>query len=493
MSIRLKVLFACLGFLAISVSAGMFERYQDAKLGALTMDVYDKALIGVKYAQKVQIDFTRLKASGNHTILLTAYENAQLQALLEDLDIAIDRAISAKGKAAAIAVRAKLSDLPEQVSQRNLGVWEEIDSDLDHLVQQYTADGFTYRIRAEDLIDASDRWVVGVISISILLTIAITLLLIRAIVPPLQRATSVALAIAGGRLDNEINPRGRDETALLLRSLATMQGSIRSARDELEAANRSINAANLDLQARLVELREAQDELMRKERLSALGQLTATMAHEIRNPLSAIRNSFYSIKELVVGSGLKLERPIERVERSIARCDRIINDMLDFTRVRDLRCTAVEADKWIEEILNDQRLPDGVTLVRMLNAPGSVLNVDTERMRRVINNLVENAAQAIAGVAGGLPERTITVGTCASSGAIEITVADTGPGIAADVMPKIFEPLFTTKSFGTGLGLPMVKQIVEQHGGTVEITSKPNQGTRVVLTIPQANSKEIAA
>jgi signal transduction histidine kinase len=232
---------------------------------------------------------------------------------------------------------------------------------------------------------------------------------------------------------------------------------------------------------------------MRKERLSALGQLTATMAHEIRNPLSAIRNSFYSIKELVVGSGLKLERPIERVERSIARCDRIINDMLDFTRVRDLRCTAVEADKWIEEILNDQRLPDGVTLVRMLNAPGSVLNVDTERMRRVINNLVENAAQAIAGVAGGLPERTITVGTCASSGAIEITVADTGPGIAADVMPKIFEPLFTTKSFGTGLGLPMVKQIVEQHGGTVEITSKPNQGTRVVLTIPQANSKEIAA
>ena len=233
MSIRLKVLFACLGFLVISVSAGMFERYQDAKLGALTMDVYDKALIGVKYAQKVQIDFTRLKASGNHTILLTAYENVQLQALLEDLDIAIDRAISAKGKAAAIAVRAKLSDLPEQVSQGNLGVWEEIDSNLDHLVQQYTADGFTYRIRAEDLIDASDRWVVGVISISILLTIAITLLLIRAIVPPLQRATSVALAIAGGRLDNEIKPRGRDETALLLCSLATMQGSIRSARDEL--------------------------------------------------------------------------------------------------------------------------------------------------------------------------------------------------------------------------------------------------------------------
>jgi signal transduction histidine kinase len=493
MSIRLKVLLACLGFLVISATAGMFERYQDAKLGELTMDTYDKALIGVKYAQKVQIDFTRLKASDNHAILLTAYGNAQLQTLLEDLDIAIERAISAKGKAAAIAVRTQLGDLPEQVSQGHLGVWDEIDANLDHLVQQYTADGFTYRIRAEDLIDASDRWVIGVISVSILLTIIITLLLIRAIVPPLRRATDVALAIAGGRLDNEISPRGRDETALLLRSLATMQGSIRSARDELEAANRSINAANLDLQARLVELRETQDELMRKERLSALGQLTATMAHEIRNPLSAIRNSFYSIKEMVVGSGLKLERPIERVERSIARCDRIINDMLDFTRVRDLRCTVVEADKWIEEILTDQRLPDGVTLVHALNAPGSDLNVDTERMRRVINNLVENAAQAIAGVAGGLPERTITVGTRVSSGAIEITIADTGPGIAADVMPKIFEPLFTTKSFGTGLGLPMVKQIVEQHGGTVEITSKPNQGTRVVLTIPQANSKEIAA
>src|ERR1700691_2671513 len=135
MSIRLKGLLACLGFLVISATAGMLERYHDAKLSELTMDTYDKALIGVKYAQKVQIDFTRLKASDNHAILLTAYGNAQLQTLLEDLDIAIERAISAKGKAAAIAVRTQLGDLPEQVSQGHLGVWDEIDANLDHLVQ----------------------------------------------------------------------------------------------------------------------------------------------------------------------------------------------------------------------------------------------------------------------------------------------------------------------------------------------------------------------
>ena len=90
------------------------------------------------------------------------------------------------------------------------------------------------------------------------------------------------------------------------------------------------------VEERTAELRAAQGELVRKERLSALGQLTATMAHELRNPLSAIRNTLFAVKETAANKGIDLERPITRVERSVTRCDRIINDLLDYTRVKEL-------------------------------------------------------------------------------------------------------------------------------------------------------------
>ena len=140
--------------------------------------------------------------------------------------------------------------------------------------------------------------------------------------------------------------------------------------------------------------RAVQSELARKERLSSLGQLTATVAHELRNPLSVIRNSLFAIKELA-GPSATLERPLTRVERNVHRCDRIIADLLDFTRFQDLKRATVDADQWIEEILNEQRLPDGVVLRRRLRGGGRI-SLDPERMRRVVINLIENATQAMA-------------------------------------------------------------------------------------------------
>src|SRR5262249_20208987 len=138
----------------------------------------------------------------------------------------------------------------------------------------------------------------------------------------------------------------------------------------------------------------AQTELVRKERLSALGQLTATMAHELRNPLSAIRNSLFAVKESVTAQGLTLDRPMARMERSIARCDRIINDLLDYTRVKELHVTQLAPDAWIEDVLSDQRLPPEIQLERRLDADCTIA-IDPERMRRVLINLVDNAAQAM--------------------------------------------------------------------------------------------------
>jgi PAS domain S-box-containing protein len=249
----------------------------------------------------------------------------------------------------------------------------------------------------------------------------------------------------------------------------------------------------LRVEERTAELRKAQGELVRKEKLSTLGQLTATVAHELRNPLSAIRNTIFAVKESLARAniGIDVERPLSRVERNIQRCDRIISDLLDFTRMRELACSEVEADAWLDELLNEQRLPEGVTLNRAFATDRHRVSFDTDQMRRVVINIVENAAQAVA--QGASADPVVTVRTRATAAWFELAVEDTGPGIPPDVLPRVFEPLFSTKSFGTGLGLPTVKQIVEQHGGTVEISSQPGQGTRVVVRLPSAMAEELAA
>jgi signal transduction histidine kinase len=216
------------------------------------------------------------------------------------------------------------------------------------------------------------------------------------------------------------------------------------------------------------------------------------MAHELRNPLSAIRNTLFAVKETAANKGVDLDRPISRVERSVARCDRIINDLLDYTRVKELHLAEVTCDPWIDEVLSEQHLPAGIALERHL-AADCLAAIDPERMRRVLINLIDNAAQAMPEDAH---ERKIIVSAApVDEDHFEFAVADTGAGIAPDILPKVFEPLFSTKSFGTGLGLPMVKQIIEQHGGTISITSELGKGTKVIVRLKRLarNNQGIAA
>jgi signal transduction histidine kinase len=143
------------------------------------------------------------------------------------------------------------------------------------------------------------------------------------------------------------------------------------------------------VEERTSELRAAQAELIGKERLVTIGQVTATVAHELRNPLSAIRNTVFSIKEVIKRGALDLERPMARVERNIGRCDRIISVLLDYTRSREIKCTPVELDAWLNEVLKAQPIPDGIRLVLLLSAPNCLLSLDAGQMRRAVLNLLE--------------------------------------------------------------------------------------------------------
>ncbi|HUZ72097.1 MAG TPA: MHYT domain-containing protein [Stellaceae bacterium] len=240
------------------------------------------------------------------------------------------------------------------------------------------------------------------------------------------------------------------------------------------------------IDARTAELRQAQADLLCSERLSTIGQLTASIAHELRNPLSAIRNSLFTIREMAQAHGTDFERPLGRAERSIMRCARIIDDLVDYTHSRELHCAGMIADDWLETALAEQKLPPNVELRRDFWSRSSRVYWDAVRMRQVLTSLVENAAHAVSEREG---EHRIAIGTRVSGELFELN----GTGIPPEILGRVFEPLFTTKSFGTGLGLPLVKQIVEQHGGRIDIESAVGRGTTVIVRMPCLAAERSAA
>ena len=169
-------------------------------------------------------------------------------------------------------------------------------------------------------------------------------------------------------------------------------------------------------------------ELLKKERLSVLGQLTATVAHELRNPLSAIRNTVPVIRQLIAATTLDLDRPMSRIERSIGRCDQLVTGLLDYTRPTVLNCKPTYVDPWLDALLTELAAPDGILIERKFSAPDALINVDAERFRRVIINLMDNAAHSLAQDQGSAADRRITISTSASD-QVEIEIADTGRGI----------------------------------------------------------------
>ena len=217
--------------------------------------------------------------------------------------------------------------------------------------------------------------------------------------------------------------------------------------------------------------------------MAAIGQISGSIAHELRNPLGTIRSSF-----AIVGSHLQathgpVARALERIERNIDRCVTIIDELLAYTRVRDVHLEAVAIDDWLTEQVIDEDFPDSISVVLDCQS-GTTMLIDRERLRRAILNVLLNAWQAFTESEYQCAQPTVTISTRVEDGHLALRVADNGPGIPEDIRERIFEPLFSTKSFGVGLGLPLVRQILDQHGGEIRVDTAPGEGTAITLTVP---------
>ncbi|MGD6852565.1 MAG: PAS domain S-box protein [Candidatus Bathyarchaeia archaeon] len=229
---------------------------------------------------------------------------------------------------------------------------------------------------------------------------------------------------------------------------------------------------------RTEQLKKTQAELVKSERLAAIGELAGMIGHDLRNPLTGIKNSAYFLKKKVDKLSLsQVNEMLETIDKCVDYSNRIINDLLDYSKEIHLSLEAITPKILLEESLPLIGIPANVKVISKLEEKPA-LRVDQNKIKRVFINLIKNAVDAMPN--GG----TITISSTKTKDFLEISFTDTGEGISSEILPNLFAPLFTTKAQGMGFGLAICKRIVEAHGGLITVETQEGHGTTFTVTLP---------
>jgi signal transduction histidine kinase len=248
---------------------------------------------------------------------------------------------------------------------------------------------------------------------------------------------------------------------------------------ELEAVRNALGKI-LDLELATM-LHTYRDDLLaqqaRAERLSTFGQLVGSIGHDLRNPLGVIETSLYILRGRV-GPDEKVAKHLDRISEQLGIANGIITNLLDMIRNRPLQKERVRLGDVVTGAASAVKRPPGVAVAMDGLERVPEVEGDPVQLRQVFVNLIENAVHAAS------PQGAVTVRAGAASGAVEIHVEDTGPGVDAATQRRLFEPLITTKEKGIGLGLALVKRIAERHGGSVSYSDRAEGGARFTVRLP---------
>jgi PAS domain S-box-containing protein len=238
-----------------------------------------------------------------------------------------------------------------------------------------------------------------------------------------------------------------------------------------------------EVNERTRELREAQEQLVRQEKLATLGQLAGSMGHELRNPLGVISNAIYFLKAAQPDASEKVKEYLSIIEKEARTSDKIITDLLDFTRLKSVDRQAVSVSELIQQTLNRFPAPESIDVTLNLPADLPQIFADPHHVVQILSNLTVNAYQAVESNGG-----QVEITAASHDDMVSIAVHDTGMGISPGNMKKLFEPLFTTKIKGIGLGLAVSKKLTEANGGRIEVNSEAGVGSTFTVWLPIGNN-----
>jgi signal transduction histidine kinase/DNA-binding response OmpR family regulator len=285
-------------------------------------------------------------------------------------------------------------------------------------------------------------------------------------------ANQIAIAIENARLyeqaQREITERKRAEEAL------------REYSERLEEM----------VEERTQELRDAQEALIRREKLAILGQLAGGVGHELRNPLGAISNATYFLNMVLEEPEPEVKETLEILEKEVKTSERIISSLLDFARAKPPSWRRVDIKEVVREALSRVAVPENVGVVSQLDGALPAILADPDQLVQVFGNIILNAVQAMP-EGGRLVVKTSEVSEkLPKSEWVAISFTDTGVGIPEENLDKLFEPLFTTKAKGIGLGMAVTKTLVEGHGGSIKVRSEVGKGSTFTVRLPAGGREE---
>jgi signal transduction histidine kinase len=264
-----------------------------------------------------------------------------------------------------------------------------------------------------------------------------------------------------------------------------ISGAVRQLELELSLRN-YYEQLEEEVDKRTKDLEQVQEKLIRSERLAAVGELASGVGHELRNPLNVIRNCAYLLNMAFSEKGdEEAINTLKVLDKQIDIANKIVTDLLDFTRIRTPSQVKVDLKNLVNESLSWITLPPQVTVKSNLNGHATQVRTDPEQMSRVFANIISNAVQAMSSRGGEL-----NIDTGEENEFIWLKFRDNGCGIPPENLEKIFEPLFTTKPKGIGLGLAISRRLVEQNGGKMEVTSQVGQGTTFTIKFPREKRRD---
>lgn len=306
------------------------------------------------------------------------------------------------------------------------------------------------------------------------------------LISPLRHIANITLDIAGGNLTRMIDIQSRDEIGQLSINFNEMTRSLKASHDEKERIMAQLRDHIRDLYNTNKELKEMQERVIRSEKLAAVGKLASGVGHELRTPLATMKNAVYLMKKSVSAAQVQNENQksntlMEIMEKEIDRSIKIVNDLLGFSRTAKPTVSPTDICMLIASSLSRLQIPEKIKKVVHTDDSLPFVLVDATQIEQVFLNLIQNACDAMP--AGGL----LTIRAQKEIGSVlSVTFTDTGCGIPDNIKHRIFDPLFTTKAKGFGLGLALSHSIIQRHEGCIELESKEGKGTTFIVKLPIA-------